>query len=249
MARGPKPKSNVSAPSNYNSWQGVLLACVVALIASLAWFRFQKVVNQHISTAVDSSLTLLEEGKADAAVQKLTKTRNIGIWFLGDGDSIIKVSVHYALGRAFMETNRTQDAASEFEHVVALDPQHWAAQANLGSALFLRMNYPEALGAFQESISAIEESTFALNPPLGPSEERSTILAELYLQKGVVLLELPKSRCAGATCTEYAAQALRQAQILNPELHLASQLLAKATVDLQSNAASSKAYIKALFDE
>jgi hypothetical protein len=31
-------------------------------------------------------------------------------------------------------------------------------------------------------------------------------LAELYLQKGVVLLELPPKRCAGASCREYAAQ-------------------------------------------
>ena len=150
-----------------------------------------------------------------------------------------------------METSRTQDAAREFERVVAAEPKHWAAQANLGSALFLLKNYSGALAAFQESISAVEQLGSAVRLALEPAEETSPqgVLAELYLQKGVVLLELPPSRCAGATCAEYAAQALRQAQILNPDLQLAAQLLARATTDLQSNAASSKEYIKALFDE
>jgi len=229
--------------------RGILLTCLVALCTSLAWFPMQNMVNQHISTVVDSSLALLEEGKADAAIEKLARACSLGNWFLSAQDYSSRANMHYALGRAFMETNRTHDAAREFELVVTLEPQHWAAQANLGSALFLKKNFSGALSAFQEGIAAIEEKDSVLHPSRGRSQERPSILAELYLQKGVVLLELPENRCAGATCTEYAAQALRQAQILNPELHLASQLLAKTTVDLQSNAASSKSYIKALFDE
>jgi len=250
MARGPKRKPTVSARTAGDPSWGVRLFGLATVLAGVAWLPLQRAVLQHISTDVESSLALLGQGKAEAVIAQLTSARTLSNWVLGAKHASNHVDLDYALGRAFMETNRTQDAAREFERVVAAEPRHWAAQANLGSALFLLKNYSGALAAFQESITAVEYMGSAVRPPLESAEESpQAVLAELYLQKGVVLLELHPNRCAGATCAEFAAQALRQAQILSPDLQLATQLLVRATTDLQSNAASSKEYIKALFDE
>ena len=107
-----------------------------------------------------------------------------------------------------------KEAAAQFSAVVSLESGHWPALSNLASALFSDKDLAGALGAVQEAIEVVQGSEIAV-PPIEP-DEVARLLADLFLQKGAILLEIPDARCAGGSCREHAAQAFRQSQLLYP---------------------------------
>lgn len=130
-----------------------------------------------------------------------------------------------------------------------VQPLHWPSYANLATAYHQQGDLVRSLGAIQQALELLE-------PPEGrgvprPSDRGSlgSILSELEVQKAAVLTALPEDQCKGASCREYAAQALRSAQVLNPSHRTAREMLAHVTADMQSTRASSKQYITDLFDE
>ena len=153
------------------------------------------------------------------------------------------INLHYVRGRALFETGSPKEAITSFNWVTMRLSDYWPAHANAASAHFQLDNFTGALEAVQEAIAVVERAPKGEGkdsgeqrkpvPPVeavyevGPffidngdeikANELTTdgLLAELYLQKGVVLLELPIDRCQGGSCREHAAIALRHSQVLN----------------------------------
>jgi len=286
-----KTKKKNTQPSSavesgpYSRWRILIfvsgLVGGIGVLAHLAGVRWVKV-------QVDRALEMLDARHPNNALKALRLARSVA-QVLGVRDT----QLAYSYARALMESNRTRAASEAFRAITVSQPAFWPAHANYGSALLeLGEDLTGALVGVQEAIELLEEEDSkklgqptkrvidgdSANPAAAAVVVSHEHLAELYLQKGAVLFELPVTRCAGGSCREYAAQALRQAQI-HAEAHAravgswrrfgssgdkkeeegdsaaiathatASKLLARVTTDMASQQASSKGYIESLFDE
>ena len=168
---------------------------VGAIVAAALALSVRFVGRSYIDSKVDEAVRLLDEGRPQDALHSLKKMRSIGRAIRYD-----TLQFTFCLGRALLESdaeNNVAAAAKEFQRATDIYGAYWPAYANLATTLFALGRYPEALDAVQEAISGVE----AL-----PSDDSDDLRAELYLNKGVILLEIPESRCSGGSCHEFAAQ-------------------------------------------
>jgi tetratricopeptide (TPR) repeat protein len=182
----------------------VIFMASIAHVAGVRWVRAQ----------VEHALVLLDARHPKHALRALRLVRSIA-----HVSGIRDTQLAYSYARALMECNKTRAASDAFRAITVSQPTFWPAHANLGSTLFEFGNVTGALMEIQEAIDLLEEedthhATIAKGmtrkwnrshrPPV--SHEH---LAELYTQKGEVLLELPNQRCQVASCKDYAAKVHR----------------------------------------
>mmetsp|Transcript_6576 Transcript_6576/g.13975 ORF Transcript_6576/g.13975 Transcript_6576/m.13975 type:complete len:503 (+) Transcript_6576:131-1639(+) len=143
-------------------------------------------------------------------------------------------------------------AIKMYERAVILDPNLWAAWANLGSVFQDHIkNLDEALQAYNMAYELLTEHD---NPTDPPSEPRF-ILSQLQYRIGLCLIHDPERNCATTTdpqtpvsCKEMATHAFAIAVQYDSENVLAKHFLATVTADATMKRAENS-YVKQLFDD
>jgi tetratricopeptide (TPR) repeat protein len=158
----------------------------------------------------------------------------------------------FFLGMVLQDEGEPTQAVEAYGSAVMLDPNHWAAWANLGSVLHDQLsNHDDALEAYNKAYEVLTESE---NPTDAPAEPRY-ILSQLQYRIGLCLTHDPNRKCALATdpdkpvsCKEMATHAFSLAVKYDADNESAKHMLATITADATMKRASNK-YVKNLFDD
>lgn len=169
-----------------------------------------------------------------------------------DATSIASQSAFY-LGMVLQDdTGNAQRAVEAYVYAVGLDPNLWAAWANLGSVLHDQLRkYDDALDAYNKAYMILTEGKNPTDPPAEPR----FILSQLQYRVGLCLNHDPNRKCAIAddpehavSCKEMATHAFSLAVNYDPDNEPAKHMLATVTADATMKRASNS-YVKSLFDD
>jgi tetratricopeptide (TPR) repeat protein len=168
-----------------------------------------------------------------------------------DAKSIVSQSSFF-LGMVLQDEGEATKAVDAYSYAAVLDPQSWAALANLGSVLHDQLgNHDGALEAYNNAYGILTESE---NPTDAPEEPRY-ILSQLQYRIGLCLTHNPERKCAVVTepakevsCKEMATHAFSLAVRYDPTNESANHMLAAITADATMQRASNT-YVKNLFDD
>jgi len=197
-------------------------------------------------------------GKDDKAMEHYEKA--IAAYYENHGEIEDKITVEEAkaivsqtlffYGMELQEMDASR-AVEMYGRAVVLDPDLWAAWANLGSVFQDNFNnFDEALQAYNKAYEILTEHD---NPTDPPSEPRF-ILSQLQHRIGLCLKHDLERNCATTTdpqkpvsCKEMATYAFSLAVRYDSENTDAKHMLATITADATMKRASNS-YVKNLFD-
>mmetsp|Transcript_27135 Transcript_27135/g.74411 ORF Transcript_27135/g.74411 Transcript_27135/m.74411 type:complete len:508 (-) Transcript_27135:94-1617(-) len=151
-----------------------------------------------------------------------------------------------------LQESHAAKAVNMYGRAVTLDPNLWAAWANLGSVFHDNFkNYDEALQAYNKAYELLTEHD---NPTDPPSEPRF-ILSQLQYRIGLCLSHDLERSCATTTdpqtpvsCKEMATHAFSLAVQFDSNNVSAKHMLATVTADATMKRADNS-YVKTLFDD
>jgi tetratricopeptide (TPR) repeat protein len=157
----------------------------------------------------------------------------------------------FYLGMVLQDTGKARGAIEAYGYTIALDPNHWASLANIGSVLHDQLRlHDEALQAYNKAYEILTEG----NPTDAPEDSRY-ILSQLQYRIGLCLSHDINRKCALSdapdalvSCKEMATHAFSLAVKFDPENLSAKHMLATITADATLTRASNE-YVKSLFDE
>ena len=164
----------------------------------------------------------------------------------------IAAQASFFLGMVLQDEGDAQKAVEAYGFAVVLDPNAWAALANLGSVLHDQLgNHDEALEAYNKAYEILTEVATPTDPPAEPR----FILSQLQYRIGLCLTHDPNRKCALAdnpensvSCKEMATHAFSLAVKFDPDNESAKHMLATITADASMQRASNE-YVKSLFDD